>query len=191
MERGSRDDDRQLAAGHHGRPPCSILGADAPSAPQSPSGLCASGSTPGAGDVGRGGYPGRPGARSPSQTHARSLTISVMGAVRNGVGLTRGHDQRRAPVPIPRAPRRRRARSHRRAPEGPPAAAETLGRRRRSSSAPYRPNTEAWRDQLPRVPRRLPDRRAPRGRLRRRPRRPRPRAAPGLRPRLKPVEGSI
>ena len=33
MERGSRDDDRQLAAGHHGRPPCSILGADAPSAP--------------------------------------------------------------------------------------------------------------------------------------------------------------
>ena len=44
---------------------------------------------------------------------------------------------------------------------------------------------QAWRDQLPRVPRRLPDRRAPRGRLRRRPRRPRSQAAAGLRPRLK------
>ena len=54
MERGSRDDDRQLAAGHHGRPPCSILGADAPSAPPKARHGCASDSTPGTGAGGSG-----------------------------------------------------------------------------------------------------------------------------------------
>ena len=83
-----------------------------------------------------------------------------------GPGCGGGPSVGRTATPVPGAPRRRRARPHRRgredAAEGPgcpcPAAQVRL---------------------------RLPDRRAPRGRLRRRPRRPRRQAAAGVRTRLK------
>ena len=108
-------------------------------------------------------------------------------AVTVTVQWPRGPHERRAPTPLPGAPRRRRARPHRRgredAAEGPTAAAEAVDRRRCCASpTPGRVRGVARR--TARAPGQLPDRRAPRGRLRRRPRRPRRRAAAGVRPRL-------
>ena len=74
-------------------------------------------------------------------TETDSLSPRTFASKSARIGASAGGPRSTASVP-----QRRRAGSHRRAPEGPPAAAEAVGRRRRPSSAPLQAEYEAWRD---------------------------------------------